>query len=156
MASNEDFFLPVSFYFKITIAGFDAESDFQEVTGLTMSIDTVALNEGGQNLYVHNLPIRAKPERLVLKRGLKVSSDMANWCREAIEEFSFRPKDIQISLLDPRTQENQGPQSPLASWYLTNAFPVKWSVSNFNAMNNEVAIETIELQYHRFTKSFPK
>ena len=46
MAANFIFTAPVSFYFKIKIDGFDAESNFQEVTGLTMSVDTVALNEG--------------------------------------------------------------------------------------------------------------
>ena len=154
MASNSNlvFYPPVSFYFKISIDGLDAESDFQEVTGLTMSVDTVALNEGGQNRYVHNLPTRAKSERLVLKRGLKVSSNLINWCKKAIEEFSFSPKTIDIFLLDPGADPAN---NILASWRLTNAFPVKWSLSSLNAMNNELAIETIELQYHRFTNSSP-
>ena len=147
------FYPPVSFYFKISIDGSDADSDIQEITGLTMSIDTTPLNEGGQNLYVHNLPTRAKSERLVLKRGLKVSSSLLTWCKKAIEEFSFSPKDIDIFLLDPGTHGNTN--NIVASWHLTNAFPVKWSLSSLNAMNNELAIETIELQYHRFTKSFP-
>ena len=149
MAVNSVFYPHTSFCFKVSIDGLDAESDFQEVTGLAMSIDTTPLNEGGQNCYVHHLPTRAKSERLILKRGLKVSSDLVDWCRKAIEEFSFSPKDIHIFLLDPIDQQ------PLASWHLTNAFPVKWSLSNFNAMNNELSIESIEIQYHRFTKSFP-
>lgn len=151
--TNFVFYPPVSFYFKISVHGFDTESDFQEITGLSMNVDTVALNEGGQNLYVHNLPTRAKSERLVLKRGLKVSSSLINWCKKAIEEFSFSPKNIDIFLLDPGAPDSSN--NILASWHLTNAFPVKWSLSSLNAMNNELAIETIELQYHRFTKSFP-
>jgi phage tail-like protein len=147
------FYPPVGFFFKISIDGMpETESDFQEVSGLTMSLDTITLNEGGENRFVHTLPTRAKSERLVLKRGLRVSSALTDWCKKAIEDFSFSPKNIQVSLLDAGLPNSVA--NPLVSWQVVHAFPVKWSVSNFNAMNNDLAIETIELQYHYFTKSF--
>jgi phage tail-like protein len=153
MANNpqDAFYPPVGFYFKISIDGLP-DAEFQEVSGLTMSLDTITLNEGGENRFVHTLPTRAKSEKLVLKRGLKVSSQLTDWCKKAIEDFSFSPKNIHVFLLDKALKDSD--TNPLVSWHIIHAYPVKWSVSNFNAMNNELAIETIELQYQFFTKSF--
>ncbi len=153
MANNaqDAFYPPVGFYFKISIDGLP-DAEFQEVSGLTMSLDTITLNEGGENRFAHTLPTRAKSEKLVLKRGLKVSSQLTDWCKKAIEDFSFSPKNIHVFLLDKGLSDSDS--NPLVSWYIIHAYPVKWSVSNFNAMNNELAIETIELQYQFFTKSF--
>lgn len=141
---------PIGFFFKVKIDGIP-EIEFQEVTGISMTLETVALNEGGQNRFVHQLPVRTTSEKLVLKRGLKVNSELANWCKKALEDFSFSPRDIEISLLDFTAQD-----TILVTWQIVRAYPVKWSVSGFNASNNELAIETIELQYQHFTKAFPQ
>ena len=141
---------PISFFFKVKIDGIP-EIEFQEVTGLSMSLETVPLKEGGQNRFVHQLPVRTTSEKLVLKRGLKVNSELANWCKKALEDFSFSPRDIEISLLDFTAQD-----TILVTWQIVRAYPVKWSVSGFNASNNELAIETIEFQYQHFTKVFPQ
>jgi phage tail-like protein len=39
---------------------------------------------------------------------------------------------------------------PLAGWFFTKAYPVKWSVSDFDAEANGVVIDTMELAYTRF------
>lgn len=149
------FYPPTGFLFKVSIQGIpDAEADFQEVSGLSMTLETLALKEGGQNRFIHQLPVRTTSDKLVLKRGLKATSSLLTWCREAIEEFSFSPKDLDISLLDPGIDDSLS--NPLVSWHLSHAYPVKWSLSPFNAMNSELAIETIEIQYRFFTKTFPE
>jgi phage tail-like protein len=148
------YYPPVGFYFKVTIDGFpEAEADFQEVTGLSMTLETQAVKEGGENRFVHQLPVRTMSDKLVLKRGLKVSSSLLSWCSQAIEEFSFSPKNIDIFLLDPGRPDSLN--NPLAAWHVTHAYPVKWAATGLNAMNNELVIETIEIQYQYFTKSFP-
>ncbi|QRR00613.1 phage tail protein [Dyadobacter sandarakinus] len=148
------FYPPVGFYFKVSIDGFpEAEADFQEVAGLVMMLETLALREGGENRFTHQLPLRTSSDKLVLKRGFKVSSALHDWCSQAIGEFSFSPKDLDIFLLDPALPDSL--HNPLVAWHVVHAYPVKWSVSPFNAMNNELVIESVELQYHYFTKSFP-
>src|SRR5688572_14064639 len=133
------FYPPVSFYFKVTIDGFpEAEADFQEVAGLSMTLETQPLKEGGENRFVHQLPVRTSSDKLVLKRGFKVSSSLLSWCSQAIEEFSFHPRNLDIFLLDPGRSDSL--TNPLAAWHITHAYPVKWSVSAFNAMNNDLAI----------------
>lgn len=147
------FYPPVGFFFSVSIDGMPGDSAFQEVTGLSVSVETQAVNEGGENRFVHQLPQRAKAERLVLKRGLSVSSSLVTWCRKAMEEFSFSPRTIHVFLLDP--SNTTSPNTPLVAWHLVNAYPVKWSVSAFNAEESNLAVETIEIQYNYFTKSFP-
>lgn len=143
------FYPPIGFFFKVKIDGIP-EVEFQEVSGLSMTLETLPVKEGGQNRFTHQLPVRTTSDKLVLKRGLMVNSQLANWCKAALEDFSFSPKDIEISLLDFTAQDNI-----LITWQVVRAFPTKWTVSNFNASNNEVAIETLELQYQHFTKVFP-
>ena len=153
MAIDAAYYPPVGFLFKVQIDDLpDSDSAFQEVTGLTATIETQQVIEGGENRFVHQLPLRVKSERLVLKRGLKVSSGLLDWCRKAVEEFSFSPKNIHIHLLDPGADNPN--DNILMSWHVIHAYPLKWSVSAFNAMENNLAIETIELQYNHFTKSF--
>jgi phage tail-like protein len=49
-----------------------------------------------------------------------------------------------VSLLD-----EQG--SVLTMWEFTRALPVKWSISNFNAQENALVLETLEFSYQTFT-----
>ena len=40
---------------------------------------------------------------------------------------------------------------PLLTWHVVNAFPTKWAVSDLNATNNAIVIETLQLFYQYFT-----
>ncbi|MGX5820938.1 phage tail protein [Chitinophaga lutea] len=144
---------PAGFYFKVVIDGMpESDSEFQELSGLTMSLDTQSVKEAGENRFTHQLPLPARAEPLVLKRGLKVSSPLVEWCRKAIEEFSFAPRNLHVFLLDTEGGAHGAPR-PLMSWHLVHAYPTKWEISGFNALNSEIAIETIQIQYNFFTRS---
>jgi phage tail-like protein len=152
MPPLDNLYPPIGFYFKILIDGMpEFDSEFQELTGLSMSIETQSVKEAGENRFTHQLPLPAKAEPLVLKRGLKVSSPLIEWCRKAIEEFSFSPRNLHVLLLD--VAGTGGDQKALVSWYLVHAYPTKWEVTGLNAMNSEIAIETIQIHYNYFTKS---
>jgi len=144
---------PAGFYFKIQIDGMpDSDSEFQELTGLSMSLELQSVKEAGENRFTHQLPLPARAEPLVLKRGLLISSPLIEWCRKAIEEFTFSPKNLHVFLLDVEGGVNGQPK-PLMAWYLVHAFPTKWEITGLNAMNSEVAVETIQINYNYFTKS---
>lgn len=137
-------------FFKVKIDGID-EVAFREVSGLTMTLETQPVKEGGQNRFVHQLPLRTSSEKLVLKRALMPSSAITAWCKKALEEFSFEPRDIEVSLMNPSARTE-----PLVTWQLIHAYPVKWSAASFDASkDNELVIESVELQYRSFTKVFP-
>lgn len=138
---------PVAFHFVVSFSKAGpkvSDTAFQEVSGLEHGLDTELVVEGGENRFVHQLPKPAKAPNLTLKRCLTdKTSGLVKWCQETLERDlakRIEPKDMQLSLLD-------ADQEPVASWAVTNAYPVKWTIGAFDAMKNQLAIETIELAY---------
>jgi phage tail-like protein len=134
---------PLGFHFKVEFTNLKSEIEFQSVSGLTVELDTEDIAEGGENRFKHRLPVRTRYSKLVLKRGLLTDSSLIKWCREAVEGFEISPTDITISLLN---EEHE----PLMTWNVVHAYPVKWSMGDFNAEQSQVVIETIELVYNYF------
>lgn len=134
---------PLGFHFKVEFANLNSEFEFQSVSGLTVELDTEEIAEGGENRFKYRLPVRSRYSKLVLKRGLLTDSSLIKWCRDAVEEFDISPADITISLLN---EEHE----PLMTWNVVNAYPVKWSMGDFNAEQSQIVIETIELVYNYF------
>jgi phage tail-like protein len=138
-------FPPVSFHFKVEVSGFAGEAGFQTVDGLNASIpDTMVVEEGGENTFTHRLPTRIKYGDLTLKRGMLIGSALIGWFNDAIQNFSFDPRDVTVTLL---TAEH----TPLEQWVFRNAWPKDWKVESFDAMaGTKLATETIVLSYQFF------
>lgn len=138
---------PVSFHFRIDFLGFGSDKDaaFQEVSGLSSEMGTEELLAGGINTYSYKLPVRTKFPNLILKRGLLNDSALIGWFNDAAENFIFSAHDLNVCLLNEQHQ-------PLATWKVTGAFPVKWTISDFKATENALVIESIELSYLYFRK----
>ncbi len=142
------YYPPVGFHFSVTflLLGNDDDIRFQSVSGLTVEYDTVSFKEGGENRFEHKLPVRTKYPDLSLKRGLLTNSLVSVWLRGILQDRDFvnyRPCDISISLLNDKHE-------PLRTWTLFNCWPKKWSVSDFNAQENAIVVETIDLSYSYF------
>src|SRR5690606_5910049 len=134
---------PPGFHFLVVIEMFPQkpqDSRFQSVSGLSVTIPTESVAEGGENRFKHQLPGVPQYDKLVLKRGMFLGSNITTWCKNAIEDFQIEPKNILISLLIDL-------HVPLATWQVYNAYPVKISISEFNAEQNTLVIETLELVY---------
>jgi len=141
-----DRYPPVGFHFIVAFELFPQtpfDVGFQEVSGLSVSMETETYKEGGENRFVHQLPVRSQYEDLVLKRGLLVASGLILWVQDAISNFVFKPINLLVSLQD----ENH---LPIYSWYVINAVPKKWSVSNFNAGESAIVVESLTLGYQYF------
>jgi phage tail-like protein len=145
-----NYYPPVGFHFRVVFSGIgdgEVDSRFQSVSGLSMELETESVKEGGENRYEHVLPVRSKFPLLVLKRGLvKDSALLTQWCNDAFQSLIIKPVDISISLLNEHHE-------PLMTWNIKHAWPKKWSLSELNAEQNALAIETFELQYQFFTIS---
>jgi len=74
---------------------------------------------------------------------LLVDSGIIEWCRNALENLVVEPVNLTVSLLDELHE-------PLQTWSVVHAYPIKWSVSDFNAEENKLIIETLELTYNYF------
>lgn len=138
-----NYYPPLGFHFKVEFANQIGEYEFQSVSGLNVELETEQVAEGGENRFKHKLPVSTRYPNLVLKRGIRVDSALTKWCREALEDFDIKPTNITISLLN----ENH---EPLMTWNVVHAYPIKWSVSEFNAEKSQLAIESIELAYNYF------
>lgn len=137
---------PVGFHFAVVFELFPQTPNdfrFQEVQGLSVEVETEEFKEGGENRFVHKLPTRTKYQELVLKRGMFVGSGIILWCRNAIENFDFQPTNLTITLLNED-------HIPIAAWYVVNAYPVSWSITDLNAMESKVVVESIKLRYNYF------
>ena len=138
-----NYYPPLGFHFKVEFANQIGEYEFQSVSGLNVEFETEQVAEGGENRFKHKLPVSTRYPNLVLKRGIRVDSSLTKWCREALEDFDIKPTNITISLLN---EEHE----PLMTWNVVHAYPIKWSVSEFNAEKSQLTIESVELAYNYF------
>lgn len=138
-----DYYPKPSFYFSVD-CGMGEETSFQEVSGITYTIETEPVCEGGDNIYPYHLLKSIKYENLKLIRGfMSKDSKLFQWCVSLLNYNNntvIEPKLITVKLLDETG-------APVTTWTFDNAYPVKWSVSSFNSMKNEYAVETIEFKF---------
>lgn len=143
------YYPPIGFHFSVVfelpaLPSNDApDSRFQSVSGLSVDLQTETYKEGGENRFEHTLPVRTSYPNLVLKRGMLVNSTVIAWCMDTFNNLNVRPINLVVTLLNEAHQ-------PLMGWNIVNAYPVKWSVSEFNAQQNNLVIETMELRYQYF------
>ncbi len=141
-----DYYPPWGFYYKVEFSIGKNKNDvrFQSVSGLSVEYEYEEFKEGGENRFVHKLPVRTKYADLVLKRGMLTDSEVIKWCLAAFRDREFKPSDIDIILMNEKGD-------PLRTWSITHAIPKKWLVSDLNANENALVIETLELTYQYFT-----
>jgi phage tail-like protein len=150
------YYPPTGFHFKVEFIGVpgmgsDKEQRFLEVGGLSFEIETEELREGGENRFVYKLPKRMKFPNLTLKRGLLKGTALLEWFKSAMRTYftvviyDFKPADIIITLMDERDEA-------LAIWKVVQAYPLKWTTSDFKASDNSIVVETLELAYQYFER----
>lgn len=140
------YYPPVGFHFLVEFIGLSdtADTRFIEVGGLSVEMASEDVAEGGENRFVQKYPTRAKYPELVLKRGLLKGSGVWNWVKKCIVDYQIEPMSIDIKLLNDAHE-------PLMTWHVVGAWPTKWAVSDLNANNNAIAVESMQLAYQYFT-----
>lgn len=149
MADNQQrYYPPVGFYFNVKVDGILGinEASFQEVSGFEAKMQTEEIQEGGVNQFTRKLPKGVQYNNLVLKRGLIKSSPLMDWINNAVQNFVFEPKMVEVNLLFQNG-------SPSINWTFINAYPVSVKISDFNALENKIVIETLELAYYYFVRT---
>ena len=117
---------PTAFYFNVQfLAPFPIpDMAFLEVSGLTMELETIEIEEGG---------------------GPKVRlRALSMWTTATMQMEYTTPvltSEIMVTLLGAFGE-------PTCGWLITDAYPVKWEVGAFDSKKNDVAIETIEFAYY--------
>jgi phage tail-like protein len=140
------YYPPWGFYYRVEFSISKDRNDarFQAVSGLSVEYDYESFKEGGENRFEHKLPVRTKYSDLTLKRGMLTDSSVIKWFLAAFRDREFKASDVSVTLMN-----EQG--DPLRTWNVVHAIPKKWVVSDFNANESSIVIETMELTYRYFT-----
>src|SRR6056297_197568 len=121
---------------------------FSEISGFSATLETEDIEAGGENMVGYSLPKQVTYSPLVLKRGmLNLKSELFDWINQTLFAETSKPlttKTVVVKLLDATSED------PLLYWVFNGAYPSKWSTSGFKALNNELAIEELEIKYRSF------
>ena len=135
MTSNHTDPVP-GFRFALDIKGVTV-GWFTECSSITVERETTPHPEGGVNSYVHRLPGRVKRFNLTLKHGL-ADNALWNWLRSGLYDGKVDRSNVTVILYNSDLTEAK-------RWDLMEAYPVKWSVTDFKTAANESILETLEL-----------
>jgi phage tail-like protein len=112
---------------------------FTQVTGFSAQVDVLEYPEGGINDFVHRLPSRIKQGNITLKRGVAGEVELLAWFTETV--VAANPQDLSVTLYDSLGE-------PLQTWSFRNAYPIKWTGSDFNAGGTEFLTESLEIAHN--------
>jgi phage tail-like protein len=112
---------------------------FCDVTGLSGELEVLAYPEGGQNAFVHQLPVRHTWGRLTLKKGVVLDPVLWDWFEKGLNGSLGARRDGSVSLRDA--------DGRLAiTWTFRAALAAKWTGPDLSAGGNgAVSIESLEL-----------
>lgn len=122
------------------VAARGPQAGFQEVSGLGAELEVLPYAEGGFNTFAHQLPTRHTYPRLVFKRGLVVGSSLWDWYRAGLIGTLGARRGGVITLLDDEGGE-------AVTWGFVGGVVVRWSGPGLNAMQSEVAVESVEIAH---------
>jgi phage tail-like protein len=115
------------------------DAGFNECSGLEMMLEVEEYQEGGNNGTVLKFPTRMKWGKLVMKKGLVKNHKLWDWVYGFSEGKVVR-KDGLITLLGEKGLAH-------TVWQFKRGLPVKYSGPQFNAQQNAVAFESIEIEH---------
>ena len=129
----------VAFNFKVDIGG-AVFGSFRECTGMGSETDLIETKESkdGKLIYM-KIPGALKWENIVLKRGITDSMDIWNW-RKEVEQGNVKDarRNGTVTMYDQNGDE-------VAIWNFENGWPRKVSGPTFNAQENAIGIEELEI-----------
>src|SRR2546421_12857962 len=114
----------VGLYFTVDIDSCKLGA-FTTCDGLSMDVETEDRIEGGNNGFVHKLPVRIKYSNVKFTRPVsKESAKVATWLAGMAN--GVKRTNAQIVALTPEGK-------PLVSWRLEGVIPVQWPGPSFPA-----------------------
>lgn len=137
--SSED---PIMKYkFRLTIPGLPSGIGFQTVSGLTQEIAVTEYSEGLYD-YTHKLPGRPSVGEVTAERGVYADNSMQDLLKTTLTNPSFRNTIIFEQL-------NRFGET-VRTYKLAEAWVSNWENSDADATSDDVAIETITIQFEYF------
>ena len=128
--------LPAAFRFVVEV-DFHPLGAFTQCSLPTIEWEVEPVKEGGQNLFVRQLPGPRKQATLSLQNGIGFMSELKVWCYKAMSG-NFSRRRVTIAVLNSLL-------IPMMVWDIEDAFPIRWSMPQLQADSNTAAIQTLEL-----------
>ena len=121
---------------------------FQSVSGIGKSFERGGprVSEGKQNGEDQQLRGRGQTQNLVLKRGLAMGPSII---RKEVEAAilggtsGFHKQLVHVMLMNEL-------MIPVGNWLFRDAYPINYSISDLDATQNQVVIESITFKYSSF------
>jgi phage tail-like protein len=127
--------------FKVSIDGHEL-GVFTGCDGLGVEVVLEQREEGGNNEFIHQLPVRLKYTNVKLTRPVDADSEkVAKWLKEM--QGTIKRASAEITAVGTDAKR-------ITSWKLKGVIPVRWQGPSLSAENNKVATETLELAHHGF------
>jgi phage tail-like protein len=135
-----------AFQFSVEIDGID-QARFQEVGGIDATTDVIEYREGGDLLGPRKLPGQTKHSNLTLSHGYTADDRLWLWFEDVMTGRTTNiRRNVSVVQLDMAGQETM-------RWNLLQAFPVKYTAASFNAKDNNLSIERLEVAYERIERA---
>ena len=131
-----------SFNFIVTVE--NVRAGFMEISGLTTETNIIEYREGDDIPTMSKQAGLVKYGNIVLKRGYTTDSKELYAWRKSVLDGKTQRRAGTITLLDEARQ-------PALTWEFTDGWPAKWEGPAFNAKNNDIAIEMIEVAHEGLT-----
>lgn len=150
-----------AFRFLVTLDPFDAfvpreligtlleraPGAFHTCTGLGGELEVTSYAEGGRNDYVHQLPVRHSWGRISLSKGIARDPTLFAWYEAGLFGSLGARRDGAIIMQTPEGL-------PTMVWTFTGGLAARWSGPEFNAGQDGLAIESLEIA-HQGIKAVP-
>lgn len=129
------------FRFRVSMPGLPAGMGFQKVSGLTREIGVVEYDEGGYS-HTHKLTGKEQGGEVTLEKGMFANADLEEIYKRSLNNPDYRTTVI-IEQLDKFGKVAR-------SWTLAEAWVSKWEGSELDATSEDVAIESITIQFEYY------
>jgi phage tail-like protein len=131
------------FGFKISEGPLDLDykagtAFFRSVGGIKSDNEVTDYSEGGVTAWTRKVIGVRKWPNLVLKQGFTGDPRLFKW--------KWAPKRVNGMIVQLGANMKE-----ICRWEFVNGYPVKWEGPDFDAMKNELAIETIEIAHEGLT-----
>jgi phage tail-like protein len=134
-----------AYNFKLQIQGV-TEGHFTQCSGLEIEVQPIRYREGGATQVVHVIPGPVTYGDVTLSYGLTSSVELWQWLTSAVQG-NVQRRNVSVLMLDSTGA------TEVMRWDLTNAWPTRWRGAPLDALNREIAIESLTLVFETLQRA---
>ena len=113
------------FHFVVKVDNVNTAA-FTECTLPKLQVETLDIKEGGQNEYIHRLPVRVNAGTVTLKHGVTKGDELFKWYLD-VQSGNIKngTRNVTITVYDSTRKIS------VATWTFNKAFPIGTAVPPF-------------------------